>query len=204
MKLINLMIILIIVLMVFSFLVGCGSAPQEKPGENAVPVKIVAVSRQPLAIPIFTSGTLFPGSMIKLSFKIGGIVDQLRVDEGDTVKRGQLLASLNLAEIAARHQQARSAWLKAQRDAERVKNLYGQKGARQECKNVYDNLEDKLLTDFLASFTLIPGTVVHLGYGSLYLGNRWQDGAWVPGAGDLMKMREGLFFKASYLWRIKK
>jgi hypothetical protein len=68
----------------------------------------------------------------------------------------------------------------------------------------YDNLQDKLLTDFLASFTLIPGTVVHLGYGSLYLSNRWREGMWVPGGGELLKMREGLFFKASYLWQIKK
>ena len=67
----------------------------------------------------------------------------------------------------------------------------------------YDGYRDKLLTDMLASFTLIPGTVVHLGYGSLYLRNQWQQGMWVPGQGDLMKMREGIFFKASYLWRIK-
>lgn len=67
----------------------------------------------------------------------------------------------------------------------------------------YDSLQEKLLTDFLASFTLIPGTVVHLGYGSLYLKNQWQENRWVPGQGELLKMRDGLFFKASYLWRIK-
>lgn len=62
----------------------------------------------------------------------------------------------------------------------------------------YDNFQEKLLTDFLASFTFIPGTVVHLGYGSLYLKDTWGFGQ-----GDLMKMRQGLFFKASYLWRFK-
>jgi hypothetical protein len=67
----------------------------------------------------------------------------------------------------------------------------------------YDSLQEKLLTDFLASFTLIPGTVVHLGYGSLYLKNQWQNNYWVPGQGELLRMRDGLFFKASYLWRIK-
>jgi hypothetical protein len=67
----------------------------------------------------------------------------------------------------------------------------------------YDSLQEKLLTDFLASFTLIPGTVVHLGYGSLYLKNQWQNNHWVPGQGELLRMREGLFFKASYLWRIQ-
>ncbi|UCH92444.1 MAG: hypothetical protein JSV88_19395, partial [Candidatus Aminicenantes bacterium] len=67
----------------------------------------------------------------------------------------------------------------------------------------YDSLQEKLLTDFLASFTLIPGTVVHLGYGSLYLKNQWQNNRWVPTQGELLRMRDGLFFKASYLWRIQ-
>lgn len=67
----------------------------------------------------------------------------------------------------------------------------------------YDNDQEKLLTDFLASFTLIPGTVVHLGYGALYQENARQDNAWVPGSGEFLKMRQGLFFKASYVWKIK-
>lgn len=67
----------------------------------------------------------------------------------------------------------------------------------------YDSFQDKLLTDLLASFTLIPGTVVHLGYGSLHQRNQWFDNRWLPGQGDFLKMKQGLFFKASYLWRIK-
>lgn len=66
----------------------------------------------------------------------------------------------------------------------------------------YDSHLEKLLTDFLASFTLIPGTVVHLGYGSLHSRNQWLDDRWVPGQGDLLTMKRGLFFKASYLWRL--
>lgn len=67
----------------------------------------------------------------------------------------------------------------------------------------YDSYREKLLTDFLASFTLIPGTVVHLGYGSLYLKDRWIPGQnrWVPGGDEFTEMKRGLFFKASYLWR---
>lgn len=66
----------------------------------------------------------------------------------------------------------------------------------------YDSYQGKLLTDLLASFTFIPGTVVHLGYGSLHLENQWQDNRWIAGQGGLLKMKQGLFFKASYLWRI--
>lgn len=67
----------------------------------------------------------------------------------------------------------------------------------------YDSYQDKVLTDFLASFTLIPGTVMHLGYGSLYERKEWLDNRWLPGTGPLQNMRNGLFFKVSYLWQIK-
>lgn len=67
----------------------------------------------------------------------------------------------------------------------------------------YDNYQEKILTDLLASFTLIPGTVMHLGYGSLYEKKAWQDDRWVPGQGSYLNMKNGFFFKISYLWRIK-
>lgn len=66
----------------------------------------------------------------------------------------------------------------------------------------YDDYQKQLLTDFLASFTLIPGTVIHLGYGSLYENRQWADARWVPGQGPLREMKNSLFFKVSYLWRI--
>jgi len=67
----------------------------------------------------------------------------------------------------------------------------------------YDSYQEKLLTDFLASFTLIPGTVIHLGYGSLYEKKIWQNDRWVPGQESFLNMKNGLFFKVSYLWRIR-
>jgi len=67
----------------------------------------------------------------------------------------------------------------------------------------YNNYQKKLLSDFLASFTLIPGTVMHLGYGSLYERKEWQNNQWVPGNCYLLNMKNSLFFKVSYLWRIK-
>jgi len=63
-----------------------------------------------------------------------------------------------------------------------------------------DDYEHKVLTDFLASFTWIPGTVMHLGYGSMIERHDWRDGGWAEG-GRYREMKRGLFFKASYLWR---
>lgn len=66
----------------------------------------------------------------------------------------------------------------------------------------YDDYQRQLLTDFLASFTLIPGTVIHLGYGSLFENRQWIDARWVPGQDRLHEVKNSLFFKVSYLWRI--
>jgi hypothetical protein len=65
----------------------------------------------------------------------------------------------------------------------------------------YNSFRRQLLTDLLASFTYIPGTVVHAGYGSLYERSRW-DGSGLVRSSSLLEMRRGLFFKASYLWRV--
>ncbi len=65
----------------------------------------------------------------------------------------------------------------------------------------YDSYKKNLLTDILASFTLIPGTVIHLGYGGLFEKQAWQNGNWAPGVGNLWNMKRSFFFKASYLWR---
>lgn len=65
----------------------------------------------------------------------------------------------------------------------------------------YNAFRRQLLTDFLASYTYIPGTVVHVGYGSLYKKQAWEDGQYNP-ADQFLEMQRGLFFKASYLWRM--
>lgn len=65
----------------------------------------------------------------------------------------------------------------------------------------YDNYNKKLMTDFLASYTLVPGTVAHFGYGLLFEDKKWEDQKWMPGTGTLINMRRNLFFKVSYLWR---
>jgi hypothetical protein len=66
----------------------------------------------------------------------------------------------------------------------------------------YDSYQHKLLTDFLGSCTVIPGTVLHLGYGALYEKRDWQQERWVAnGLGNMLNMKRSLFFKASYLWR---
>jgi hypothetical protein len=65
----------------------------------------------------------------------------------------------------------------------------------------YNSFYKTLMTDFLASFTYIPGTVIHIGYGSLYERMQWMEGEYRP-ADNYLETRRGFFFKASYLWRL--
>jgi hypothetical protein len=65
----------------------------------------------------------------------------------------------------------------------------------------YNNFQKRLLTDFLASFTLIPGTVFHMGYGGLYENRKWQYGQWVYQQGKMINTKRSFFLKVSYLWR---
>jgi hypothetical protein len=65
----------------------------------------------------------------------------------------------------------------------------------------YDSSRYQVLTDFLASYELRPGTVVYAGYGSLIEQRGFRDGQWIPGEGAYAASQRGLFFKASYLHR---
>jgi hypothetical protein len=67
----------------------------------------------------------------------------------------------------------------------------------------YNGFRKRLPVDALVSFTYIPGTVIHAGYGSIYHRERWDavSSGYVNDDGFLEKNR-GFFFKASYLWRI--
>ncbi len=65
----------------------------------------------------------------------------------------------------------------------------------------YNDFRDELLTDLLVSFTYIPGTVIHIGYGALLDKIEWRNGEYVEGD-RLRQTRRRFFFKTSYLWRI--
>lgn len=73
---------------------------------------------------IVASGILTNKTELKLAFKTGGMINRMYVSEGQYVKKGQLLATLDMSEINAGVQQANLGLQKAARDLERVKKLY--------------------------------------------------------------------------------
>jgi len=65
----------------------------------------------------------------------------------------------------------------------------------------YNTFYKQMMTDLLASFTYIPGTVIHLGYGSLYEKLAWGDEDYIP-SDRFLETKRSFFFKMSYLWRL--
>lgn len=103
---------------------ACEEEKKPEQTDDTIPVKVISSAALTQAQAVETSGLLGSENEARLSFKIGGIIKDIFVKEGDKVRKGQLLATLNTTEIAAQMGQAEENFLKAQRDARRVQNLY--------------------------------------------------------------------------------
>ncbi|SEM76668.1 RND family efflux transporter, MFP subunit [Chitinophaga rupis] len=110
-----------------SVLYSCNEEDKSKNplGEtDVIPVKISAVSALGLPQKINATGLVSTENEAKYSFKIGGVINRVLVEEGQFFKKGQLLATLNSTEISAGLEQASLNVDKTQRDYTRAVNLY--------------------------------------------------------------------------------
>jgi len=115
------MILLMLSLFLFS---NCGDTKVDEISQDYIPVKTFKIQKNKRANIITTSGLLTTENESKLSFKIGGVLDKTFVNEGESFKKGQLLAILNLTEINAQVMQAKLNFEKSERDFARISNLF--------------------------------------------------------------------------------
>lgn len=107
-------------------LAGCGAKTPDKAdaAKNGIPVRTAPATSGPASAPIGASGLIADEDEMRLSFKTGGIIRRIAVDEGAVVRKGQVLAELELTEVNAQFEQARQGALKAERDLERGERLH--------------------------------------------------------------------------------
>jgi RND family efflux transporter MFP subunit len=118
----NKLILLFLISLLFSSCLKDESS--ENTEEESIPVEIILIEPEEISFPIHSAGMVSMKETVNLSFKVGGIIDDIFVDEGQTVEIGQILARLNLLEINAQVSKAQSAFEKSTRDLERVKSLF--------------------------------------------------------------------------------
>jgi RND family efflux transporter MFP subunit len=110
------------------FLVGCSSnTPTDTStpkADQAVPVSLFPLQVSPMTTSVTSSGTFSTKDETILSFKLGGVVSKILVEEGDAIRSGQVVASLDLTEIQAGVRQSKLAYEKALRDHQRAARLY--------------------------------------------------------------------------------
>ena len=133
-------------------LLGCGAEAERFAPDttDATPVRTATATARTAPLPIRTSGRLASKAEIRLAFKVGGIIQQMRVDEGARVQQGETLARLDLSEINAQVQEAESAVEKARRDLKRTRQLYRDSVATleemQNARTVVETAEARLQT----------------------------------------------------------
>ncbi len=104
-------------------LAGCNSKGSELANPATRAVQVTPVKMASLDNTLHAVGLLSPKDESRLSFKVGGVIETIKVEEGQAVKAGQVLAALKQTEIGASVEQARQATTKARRDLERGKAL---------------------------------------------------------------------------------
>lgn len=110
-----------------AFLAACASseAAETPKDTDARPRVTVATPLQgPSVVHVFGAGALAAKRETDLAFKLGGVVASVAVEEGASVKRGQVLATLAAADIDAQAAAAAAGLAKAERDFARVDVLY--------------------------------------------------------------------------------
>ncbi len=111
-----------------ALLAACSGAPGDPPAAvtSATPVRVAQATRGPALPPVTADGLIAHDDEVRLSFKVGGVLRRIDVQEGQAVRRDQALAVIDLAEVGAQATQAREAADKAARDLARGERLHAE------------------------------------------------------------------------------
>lgn len=109
-----------------ALLVGCNGAEEQK-AEQAKYVKTVKVkSNNGNKVNSF-SGKVEELKDVNLSFRVGGPMVTLKVEEGDYVKKGEVIAEIDDRDYIIRYNQAKAAYEQTKSEFKRYKELYKRK-----------------------------------------------------------------------------
>ena len=112
---------------------------------SRVPVQTQKVGRRDLVSVVSASGEIKPKRFVNVSANVSGRITELRVKEGDAVRRGQVLARIDSTRFAAGERQSAAAVEAARADVQRAEaDLDASRLAFERSKKMH---ADKLISD---------------------------------------------------------
>jgi HlyD family secretion protein len=116
-----------------------------KESRNRIPVQTQKVGRRDLVSIVSASGEIKPKKFVNVSANVSGRITELRVKEGDAVRRGQVLARIDSTRFAAGERQSAAAVEAARADVQRAEaDLEGSRLAHERNRRMH---ADKLISD---------------------------------------------------------
>ena len=91
MRILKIMLATVVLCVVSALSIGCGSEPDAAVSEN----QILTVQRGDLTVDITAAGNLALSHKVDLAFEMDGTVEEVLVEEAESVEEGQLLAKLD-------------------------------------------------------------------------------------------------------------
>lgn len=111
-------------LLMTTALAACGGKAKTEAATPPTPVEAARVAAPGAAGAVTGAGTLERRREMALSFRIPGVLTAMKVEAGDRVSAGQLVAAIDPAGVDARQQQTVADLERARRDIERDKTLF--------------------------------------------------------------------------------
>ena len=110
-----------------TIVVSCGKTkPASSNPEKIVPVSTARVTLAEKSYLLHYSGTIEASQTIPLSFQSTGTVQKIYVETGDVVKKGQLLATVDNADMQNIYNAALAKYLQAKDAWDRLKSVHDQ------------------------------------------------------------------------------
>jgi len=137
-----------VVLLCFLSFLSCGSQNQEEEKKEerfgAATVKVFKVRKQRISEKLFYTGVIEPWKKINITPDIGGKIAKIHVEEGDRIKKGQLLAEMDTRAIRLQLEQAQAGLAVAQANYKDAKRNMERMERLQQEKAVSDQQYEKI------------------------------------------------------------
>jgi RND family efflux transporter MFP subunit len=169
-----------------SVTVACGKKEQKVQKEKAINVRVAAAESKPLRPFVESIGTLNPYDVVNVSSEVDGILQTIRVEEGSSVTRGQLIAEIKetdyrlaVEQAIAALKQTEAALANAKQEHQRKEALYREELVT---KQQYD--------DIVARLALAGGDVERAKAGLDLAKERWyKTRVYAPMAGSVKEKK---------------